>query len=156
MSNSKSNGKAKPAVVQEKLPAEIPPEIAQVVKGLPEQKKLEIVQLFYRVQHHSGPLPDAETIKTYNEVIPNGGDRLMKTVENQQEHRHKLEIEGLKRSFNQSSTGQWMGYTLAILFLVASFILALQGKEVTARILGGATLVSLVSVFVVGKWLQKK
>jgi len=55
---------------------------------------------------YSGPLPDGESIKIYDEVIPNGGDRLMSTVEKQLDHRIEIEKIGVKRSFNQSSTGQ--------------------------------------------------
>lgn len=88
-------------------------------------------------------MPDGETIKVYSEVIPNGDDRLMKTVEVQLEHR--IEIEGVKRTFNQSSTGQWMGFGIAIMFGLAAWDLAKSGHDVTATIIGVVDLVALVA-----------
>lgn len=95
---------------------EIPIEIAEVIKDLPEEKKQTLIKAWSVKKHYSGPLPDGESIKIYDEVIPNGGDRLMSTVEKQLDHRIEIEKTGVKRSFNQSSTGQWMGFLL-LLFL---------------------------------------
>ncbi len=132
-------------------------ELATVLKTLPEEKQKVIIQaLTITQQHHSGPLPDAETIRTYNEVIPNGGDRLMSTVENQLNHRITIEKDGVKRTFNQSSTGQWMAFIIAVVFGVIAWDLSKTGHELSAQILGSFDLVALVAVFVTGKLTSNK
>lgn len=120
------------------------PEVARVVKNLGQKEKQVILQALSVTHHHrSGPLPPSDEIKVYAEVIPNGGDRLMATVETQLTHRVKLEEYGIKRTFNQSSTGQWIAFAIAILFGLIAWDLAKSGKETTACILGGADLVAL-------------
>jgi uncharacterized membrane protein len=127
----------------------IPDNLAQVIKDLPKEKQEIIIQeLSVR---HSGPLPDGESIRVYNEVIPDGGNRLMNTVEKQLAHRINIENIGIKRSFNQSSTGQWMGFIIAILFGLISWDLAKNGHTVVASILGTVDLVALVAIFITGR-----
>ena len=96
-------------------------------------------------------LPDGESIRIYDEVIPNGGDRLMSTVEKQLDHRIDIEKQALKGLFNQSSTGQWMGFAIAIIFGFIAWDLAKAGFTVAASILGTVDLVALVTVFITGK-----
>ena len=95
---------------------EIPVEVAEIIKGLPKEKGQTLIRALSVKRSYSGPLPDGESIKIYDEVIPNGGDRLMSTVEKQLDHRIEMEKTGVNRTFNQSSTGQWMGFAIAIVF----------------------------------------
>lgn len=127
----------------------IPEELTIAIKSLPPKSQQLILQAISVSKSHSGPLPDSETIKIYNEVIPNGGDRLMSTVEKQVEHRITLENIGLKRSFNQSSTGQWIGFIIALFFGYLSYDLIVKGHELAGTIIGSIDLVSLVAVFVI-------
>lgn len=133
----------------------IPSDVARVIKDLPPDKQKVIVQALSITQLRSGPLPSSEEIKVYNEVIPNGGDRLMTTVEKQLEHRVQIENKGVDRSFNQSSTGQWMAFAIAIIFGAMSWDLAKSGHDVTATIIGGIDLVGLVAVFITGRIIKK-
>lgn len=138
---------------QQEQAEKIPENVAQVIKDLPKEKRQLIMQeLSVR---HSGPLPDGESIRIYNEVIPDGGNRLMTTVEKQLEHRIRIENRGVRRSFNQSSTGQWMAFVIAILFGLIAWDLAKHGQTVVASILGTVDLVALVTVFL-SRNLSKK
>jgi len=133
---------------------EIPVEVAEVIKDLPREKRQTLIKALSVKRSYSGPLPDGESIKIYDEVIPNGGDRLMSTVEKQLDHRIEIEKIGMKRSFNQSSTGQWMGFAIAIVFGFIAWDLAKSGFTVAASILGTVDLVSLVAIFITGKLLK--
>lgn len=129
--------------------ANVPPNVAKVIKDLPKEKRQLIIQeLSVR---HSGPLPDGETIRIYNEVIPDGGNRLMTNVEKQLDHRIEIENKGVKRSFNQSSTGQWMAFLIALAFGFIAWDLAKSGQTTVASILGTVDLVALVTVFITGR-----
>lgn len=126
------------------------PQVVDIIKHskLPKDKKEILIREFEIRKEYSGPLPDPESIVIYNREIPNGGDRLMSTVENQQLHRHKLETEGVRRSFNQNAVGQVFGFIIAIVFGFIAWDLAKSGATVVASILGSIDLVALVAVFV--------
>lgn len=140
--------------VEDVTPEVITPEVAKVIKGLPKDKQQVIVRAL-SISSRSGPLPSADEIKVYAEVIPEGGDRLMKTVESQQKHRFLLETEGLRRSFNQSSTGQWMAFFVAIIFGFIAWDLAKSGQEETAKIIGVFDISALVAVFITGRLIKR-
>lgn len=124
------------------------------IRGDKAQKVSQLVMT--RIHHHSGPLPDIPTLNGYNELIPNGAERVMKMAENQAEHRMHLEKMGLRRSFNQGSTGQWMGFSIAILFFLTSVYLIFSGFTVSGTILGTVDLVALVTVFVTRRIYNQK
>lgn len=150
-STSSSNQKSQLAKKEADNSKDIPVEVAKVIKDLPKDKQQTLIRALSVKKHYSGPLPDGESIKIYNEVIPNGGDRLMSTVEKQLSHRVEIEKTGVKRTFNQSSTGQWMGFLIAITFGVIAWDLAKSGFTVAASILGTVDLVALVAIFITGK-----
>ncbi len=132
----------------------------KVFEGIPVGKKREILQSmsFTLIQEkmHSGPLPDAETLVKYNSVIPNGADRIMKMAENQQSHRIKIENKVIQSQSNQSIVGQIFGLILGLVGLACGTFLAYNGIETVGAIIAGGTVVSLVSVFVIGKKTQRK
>lgn len=129
---------------------ELKPEVAEVLNSMPKGQRKELVQALVQ-SRHSGPLPDAETIRVYAEVIPDGGDRLMTTVEKQLEHRLAAEKYADRRAFNQASTGQWMGFLIAIVFGLIAWHLISHGYEIGGTILGSVDLVALVAVFITGR-----
>lgn len=128
----------------------ITPEVAEVINELPKDQRETVVRALMVSKHHSGPLPDGETIKIYSEVIPNGGDRLMTTVEKQLEHRIAIEKEGIKKTYEQSGRGQIFGFIIAVLFGAIAWDLGRRGEVVIASILGAVDLVALVTVFITG------
>ena len=72
----------------------------------------------------------------------------MKTVEKQLVHRIEMEKNCAIRTFNQHSTGQWMGFYIAIAFGFIAWDLAMKGHAVVASVLGGFDLAALVAVFI--------
>lgn len=132
----------------------------RVFKGVPQEKKIEILQSLsvVSVQHksHSGPLPDAETLIQYNSVIPNGADRIMTMAERQQSHRISLENKLVTSQSNQSKMGQIFGLVIGLVGIGCGTFLAAIGATTVGGIIAGGTVVSLVSVFVIGKSIQRK
>ncbi|WP_299429566.1 DUF2335 domain-containing protein [uncultured Maribacter sp.] len=160
---------SKPAI--KKAQQEIPEELQvieedltsynpEIFKGVPHKKKMEILQSFsiVSIQHksHSGPLPDADTLIKYNSVIPNGADRIMKMAETQQTHRVSIESKVITSQSNQSKLGQIFGLIIGLVGIGCGTFLAATGEPTVGGIIAGATVVSLVSVFVIGKSTQRK
>lgn len=130
----------------------------KVFQGINPKKKQEILRSFTLIQakSHSGPLPDPETLIEYNSVITNGADRIMKMAENQQNHRISIESKIIKSQSTQSLIGQIFGLILGLVGLGCGTFLAFNGFEAVGAIIAGGTVVSLVSVFVIGKRSQRK
>jgi uncharacterized membrane protein len=130
-----------------------------IFQGIPQKKKDEILKIIsltmIQEKSHSGPLPDAETLIKYDTVIPQGADRIMKMAEKQQEHRMMLENKVVTSQSKQSSLGQWFGLIIGIVGIGCGTFLAYSGQTTVGGIIAGGTVVSLVSVFVIGKKLQK-
>ena len=75
----------------------------------------------------------------------------MRMAEEQSAHRRQMEERKLDDESRLSKRGQWFGFVLGILGLSFAFILGLYQNTWAASILGGGTLVALVSVFVIGR-----
>ncbi len=132
----------------------------RIFEGVNKKKKEELLKSFsftlIQSKSHSGPLPAPETLQEYNEMIPNGAERIMKMAENQQLHRHELEKTVIPGQVNQSRNGQWFGFILGLIGLGCGTFLAYSGQPYVGGIIAGTTVVSLVSVFVIGKRAQRK
>jgi len=61
---------------------------------------------------HIGPLPDPETLRAYDEIIPNGAERLMQLVERQSNHRQALESDRVAGDRARITAGSgWVVYS---------------------------------------------
>ena len=109
-----------------------------------------------RATSHSGPIPDADSLAKYNNIIPNGADRIMAMAELQAEHRIIIEKSVVKTNNISTILGQVFGFLIGVLGLGSAIYLSLNNHETIAGILVGSTLVSLVGIFVIGKYLQSK
>lgn len=125
------------------------------IKPKQRQEILQTIMQVVSVKTHSGPLPDVETLQGYNEIIPNGAERIMQQVEKQSEHRRDMERKVISSNNLQSFIGQFFGLLIAGGVLYASYELTMNGHDTVGGILGGTTLVSLVGIFVYGKKKQK-
>lgn len=97
------------------LPVELENVLDMVPPGDRESAKRELIGLMLSVSRktYSGPVPPAEEIEKYEDVIPGLGDRLIQMTENEGKHRREIENTIVRRQFNQSSTAQWMAFILS-------------------------------------------
>ena len=115
-----------------------------------------------------GPIPSSEELFRYNQVLPGAADRILSMAERNQQRRHDSEavadksnrimadanaravdanIRSSDAAIVETRRGQWMAFTIALLFLLAAVGLALAGKEIVSSVLGGGVLVALVAAF---------
>lgn len=136
-------------------------------KGVPEQKKAEILRVFSmtlsveqiierKITAHQGPLPQWEDLERYGQIIPDGADRIMTMAEKQQEHRMALENKAISEQLSQSKRGQSFGLLIGLTALMGGVVCIMTGHEWSGAFLGGGGLTGLVSVFVIGKNKQSK
>lgn len=137
----------------------IPEEVKPYLKDMPEpqRKAVEAILLGISVtKHYSGPVPSPEMLKAYEEVLPGCAERLVSVFEQQTKHRMNIENQIVPHEIKQAGRGQNYGFILALAFLIVSGALIALGHEVAGTVLGTVDLVALVSVFVLGKYYQRK
>ena len=66
-------------------------------------------------------------------------------------HLQSIEKMRLSAFYQERRMGQFLGFGIALLGIGSSVYLAITNHELTASVLGGTTLVGLVSVFVAGR-----
>lgn len=104
---------------------ELNPEVEQILEKLePEEKEIISTMISY-----SGPLPPPEYLRGYAEVYPDAPKKIFAWVDQQQEHRHKMDEKILDKSFKQSMYGLFGGLVIAILFVILGFVLIFNDKE---------------------------
>ena len=118
---------------------------------------------------HSGPVPPAEEIARYEQVMPGAADRIFTMAEQEQKHRHQEESEqtasnariaeanirasdsnarAQDASIGEIRRGQWMAFTLGLAFLAITLTLGLQGQEIAASALGLGGVAAVATVFI--------
>jgi len=148
----KEDSKTLEAVIREKAPS--------VLSSIPEPKRQELARI--RIEKHesfsmrAGPLPDPSELDAYNQIIPNGADRIIKMAENQSAHRIEIETMVVKSQQRQAFAGQLFALILGLSGLGLATYAAVSGQPWFGSVIGGSTLVGLVSVFLYTRHVQRQ
>lgn len=102
----------------------------------------------------SAPLPPPDLLKQYNDVFPGCAERIVAMAESQAAHRQAIEDKVIHGNVSSQKTGLWLGFVLALIIILSGAWLVYTGHIGWGAIFTGIPLVSLVSVFVLGKRSQ--
>ena len=108
------------------------------------------------VLSHQGPLPVPDQLEAYDRLIPNGADRIMAMAEKQIQHRIDMERMIIASQQKQSARGQAFGLAIGVLGIASGTLLGMFGRELVGGLVAGSTVVTLVSVFVLGRRIQRR
>lgn len=130
-------------------------------KNLPLKERREILSLVMR--SHSGPLPDAETLSNYNDIIPNGAERIMKMAEESQQGsiaalNKQLNISEIdvKGHYGSIKRAQIFAFSIAILCIGLGSWLVTLGFDTFAYLLIAAPMLTLAGAFIKGVFTKSK
>lgn len=112
----------------------LPP--AEVVECVPESVRAEAVAS----AAFSGLLPPPTIYRGYNEVLPGSAERILRLAEKEQDRRIGREKEKLGLASQRSRLGLWLGFVIAVFALVTSGLLATNGHDLVAGVVGCAGL----------------
>jgi uncharacterized membrane protein len=127
---------------------EIPPDILDKIKGVIVRQEHTHTEFSMK---RSSPLPPPSELAAYNEIIPQGADRLLKMVEAQSAHRINIESNVVNSQQGQESKGQFFGFIIGIVGLLCGSYVAICGQPLAGAGIAGTPLVGLVSVFLYSK-----
>jgi uncharacterized membrane protein len=95
-------------------------------------------------------LPPPEILARYSAIIPDAPERFLTMVEKQVDHRIHLEKTVIESDTKNSKLGLWLGFIIALAFLLTSAFLILNGHELVGGIIGAVDIVALVTAFIYG------
>ena len=123
--------------------------VTSSVEPTPEPSDPTGGRLFALSERYAGPLPPPKYLAAYEEVLPGAAERLLKQVETEQKHRHKLELKEADRQETRSLTentvalrAQPYAFGFAALTVVTGGVAAACGAELG----GSATAIAAVGL----------
>lgn len=124
-------------------------EVIDLMEKVPEEDKQKIMEMVH-ASHYSGPIPPPELLRQFDEIIPNGADRIFKMTEEQSAHRREIEKSVVDANNRDSLLGILFGGVIGITGVLSGAYLISLGHPVAGTIFSGGTLVSLVGVYIRG------
>jgi uncharacterized membrane protein len=112
---------------------------------------------------YSGPLPPPKYLEEYNRISPGSAEKIIIMAEKQSEHRRRMEEKFLDGQLSDAKgdrferkRGQIFGFIISVVCIFVSGFLAIKGYTTYAVTIGGGTLISLVSLFILGRKMSLK
>ena len=107
-------------------------------------------EIIYRAVS-AGLLPPPHVLRKYEETLPGSADRIFQMAEAQTTQRQEKESRMLTAAIQRSKSGIFLGFFLALAFLGVAVWLISIGNVWPGTLLGTLDLVTLVSLFVLGR-----
>ncbi|MCE0496626.1 MAG: DUF2335 domain-containing protein [Methylacidiphilales bacterium] len=132
------------------------------LKSLSPEQRSALEQTLTRIEisasqsiSYSGPLPHPSLLAKYNDVIPNGAERMMVMAEKQSDHRLKIETMVVNNQQRQSTVGQYFALVITIAGLALSGWLIVNNHDTAGSAIGVATIGSVAAAFIAGRTKQR-
>ncbi len=127
------------------------PGLLEILPPENKEKLRQVLEAQLFARFHRGPLPVPEDIALYDKYIPDGADRIMAMAEREQVARIDRQGKLVSAETKQSGRGQVFGLIIGVLGIASGAVVALLGSEWVGGVISGATVVSLVTVFLTGR-----
>ncbi len=126
-----------------KIPDKTPP--------APPVKQEQQSSLVARGIRFEGPLPPPAVLEGYEQIVPGAAERLIALVEADAKHQRDLEFATINAETNGLRRGQILGAIVVLAALGVAAFCAYLGHETSALTIGGTTVISLATAFVLGR-----
>lgn len=134
--------------------AEMAEEVSEVVgQDVDPQQMARIMRVTQ--SSFAGPLPPPDLMREYVDILDDGGNRIVTMAEKEQAHRHEMDLRELaieetvtKGDVVRANNGQWMFYSIVLLFVIGGLVGLLLEKPLAGfASLGGAIVAALAGIF---------
>ena len=127
-----------------KLPANVRPTSQKLNKQ--KQSGAQVT-----TQQFSGPVPHPEILRGYEQILPGAAKRILSMAELDQKHQIEIESSAQHLAAREIKRGQIFGLVVSISAFITSITSLILGFEKAAMVIGGTTVVGLVTVFVTSR-----
>lgn len=116
-----------------------------------EQRAIILARITAVQESYFGILPHPEHLDKYNNIIPNGAERIMAMAEKEQDETITMEQKRLTANIKLARWGQAIGALLTLALIAAGTWLTIEGHDVVGGTIFGGTIIGVASVFVLNK-----
>lgn len=102
----------------------------------------------------SGPIPPPSVLEGYERLIQGAAERILVMAESDAKHQQEIEFAALRAAEGEVKRGQLFGFIIGLTALGASMLALAMGSPAVAGVIGGTTVVGLVSVFIIGRVIK--
>ncbi len=95
-------------------------------------------------------------LERYNQIVPNGADRIIAMAESQLRHRHRLEGTVVDGNVAAQKRGQLFAFVLGFIAIVGGIVLIVLDKDAQGLAAIISAFVALAGVFIYGRWEQER
>ncbi len=114
----------------------------QVQQQTPPRVEVRGVQVR---EQWSGPIPPPEALERFNQIIPDGANRIVAMAEKEQTHRIEYEKEGLTATVKETKRGQILGAIISIVAVLGAIYTASIGSHwIVSMVLVGIPVLGIV------------
>jgi uncharacterized membrane protein len=99
-----------------------------------------------------GRIPPAALLAEYERVLPGVSERLIRILEQEQMHRHQLEINAFAEAKSTVRAEQFLLLIVAICSVLAGVFLSFRGAELSGTIMGAAGIIAPLVAFLKHRW----
>jgi uncharacterized membrane protein len=106
------------------------------------------------MQSFSGPLPPPQMLAQYNDIVPNGAERIVAMAEKQQTHRQNIEARAVKGNLTDQRLGLLLGFAVMMSVAGAGFWCVVHGKDTAGLTALLGSIGGPVAAFIYGRKKQ--
>ncbi len=119
----------------------------------PEQQPQNELLVHGRQEQYifQGPLPSPRTLEQYNQIVPDAGERILQMAEKDAAFQHEITHKAIDTEAKERKRGQIFGMCIGLAALAVTGLALVLGYSGAASIIGGTTVLGLVTVFVTGQ-----
>jgi len=111
----------------------------------------EVQQGRFETRAYSSPLMHPEDLERYNAIIPNGAERFLKLLEEEQADRHRKEQFRLEAEDRRIQRGQYCAAFLMFICVIGALLVVLTGHDYRVAIaLVGTPIAAILIAFITG------
>ena len=115
-----------------------------------EQSNLALVSASSHSVTYIAPIPTASELKGYEQACKGAADRIISMAEKQAEHRQNIEKIVVEAASKRSILGVVFAFLIALFAFILSGMCFYWGHMVSANIIFGSALVTIVTAFIYG------
>ena len=138
-----------PPITEKKQPKQ--PAKAVDLASRPHSASRDVV---HQSASFEGSMPPPAILEGYERLVPGAAERILAMAESDTKHQHAIEFSALHAAEGEVKRGQIFAFIIGLAALLASMFALYMGSPAVAGIIGGTTVVGLVSVFIVGRFVK--